>query len=938
MRKTEWGIGGLVVLVAVMGWLRFERPSVVSRVYKIGWGDAPPFQVRGADGQPSGLAVDLVRTAAQRRGIRLQWVHSVDGPDSALRGKKVDLWPLITVTPERLRYFHITQPYLEAEYCLLVRAESSHVRVQDLATATIGFFTVAIDAWQLEHHLPHARSLPQPERWQVMEDLCRERSDAAFMDAFTGISTLLDKRGACAQQTLRWIAAPEIRSRMGIGSTSASSGAADALREEIGGIAAEGKLAPVLGQWGYMAHQLESIEELLNARRHEQRLAAATVLFAFLFVVAFSQSVRILRERNRTHHAEQALRETEQRLRLMANNIKEMVLAYDMDRHLIFANRAVETLTGYRTAELEKGGFVNWIHPDDQARMLAHWEMLFQGSAFVDEEYRLTTRDGRTKWASATWGPIRDEAGRQIGVQGSERDITGRKLADVALRESERRFRGLLEHVQLAAAIFDIKGQYVFVNDYALAVTGWTRDELIGHHATELLPPDQHDQVRKFAETLLQTGEPSHWFSETPILTKNGKRRWLQVNNVVLRDSEGRVAAVASLGADVTEHRALQEQYLQSQKLESLGTLAGGVAHDFNNLLTVINGYSDIVFQTLDEHDAARPEIDEIRKAGARAAELTQQLLAFSRRQIAQPRALDLNHMIEESGGMFRTLLGEDIELVLNLGRPLGQVLADPGQMHRVIMNLLANARDAMPGGGKLVIETMNVAISTGYLAEHPELTPGPCVLFVVSDTGEGIDEQTRVHLFEPFFTTKGPGKGTGLGLPTVYGIVKQSGGWIRVHSEVGKGTAFEIYLPCIDIEPDATEERPPTEAKGCNNETVLVVEDQEAVRRLATSVLESVGYRVLSAADGNEALALEAGHKGLIDLVLTDVVLPGMTGKQLAERLKVLRPESRVLFTSGYPQDVIADRGVVDRDVAYIAKPYSPKDLAAKVREVLSG
>jgi len=938
MRKIKWAIGGAVILVSFLGWLRFERLSVAPRVYTIGWSESPPYQVLGADGQPTGLAVDLVRTAAQRRGIRLHWVYWANSPDSALRGATVDLWPLITITPERLQHFHISEPYLEVEYCLLVRGESSHVKMQDLATATIGFANGVIDAWQLEHHLPHARSLPHPYRWQVMEDLCQQRSDAAFMDAFTAISTLTEKRGACGEQALRWIAAPEIRSRMGIGSTLASRGAADALRDEIGGIAAEGKLAPILGQWGYMSQQLESIEELLNARRHEQRLAAAAVLFALLFAVAGWQSVRILRERNRTRHTAQTLRETEQRLRLMANNIKEMVLAYDMDRHLVFANPAVETLTGYRTAELEKDGFVNWIHPDDQARMLAHWENLFQGSAFVDEEYRLITRDGRTKWASATWGPIRDEAGRQIGVQGSERDITDRKLADVALRESERRFRGLLEHVQLAAAIFDVKGNCAFVNNYALAITGWTRDELMGRHVTELLPPDQLEQVREFAGTLLQTGEPSHWFSETPILTRDGKRRTLQVNNVVLRDSAGKATAVASLAADVTEHRALQEQYLQSQKLESLGTLAGGVAHDFNNLLTVINGYSDIVLRTLGEDDTLRSQIDEIRNAGARAAELTQQLLAFSRRQITQPRALDLDRLIEESNGMFRTLLGEDIELVVNLGSPLGRVLADPGQMHRVFMNLLANARDAMPDGGKLVVETRYVTISGGDLAEHPELTPAPCVLLLVSDTGVGFDEQTRAHLFEPFFTTKGPGKGTGLGLPTVYGIVQQSGGWIRVHSEVGKGTTFEIYLPCIDIEPDAAEEGPPTRADGCNNETVLVVEDQEAVRRLATSVLKSLGYWVLSAADANEALALQAAHEGPINLVLTDVVLPGMTGKQLAEHFKVLRPQTRVLFTSGYPQDVIAYRGVLDRDVAYIAKPYSPKDLAVKVREVLDG
>jgi PAS domain S-box-containing protein len=938
MSKSKWWVGGTVVLVVFLGWLEFRKPTLTQRTYKIGWSKSPPFQVSGENGEPSGLAVDLVRSAAERRGIRLQWVYWADGSESALGGKVVDLWPIITITPERRQHFHISEPYLESEFCLLVRADSSYVKLQDLSKATIGFANSHIDLWHLRRHLPDTRSLPRMDRWQVMDDVCEKRSDAAFMDEFTGISTLLEMRGTCREQALRWIAAPEIRSQFGIGAPFELRAVADALREEIGAMAGEGKLAPILGQGGYVSQQVESIEALLDARRHAQRLAALAAMLALLFIVSCWQTVRVLRERSRTLQAEQALRDTEQRLRLMANNMKEMVLAYDMERRLIFANPAVETLTGYRADELDKGGFAGWIHPDDRARMMGHWEGLFQGKSFENEEYRLVTRDGRTRWASATWGPIRDESGRQIGVQGSERDITERKLADVALRESERRFRGLLEHVQLAAAIFDVKGNYVFVNDYALAITGWTRDELMGRHATEFLPADQHQQFHNFAATLLQTGEPSHWFSETQMRTKDGQWRWLQVNHVVLRDSEGRAAAVASLGADVTEHRALQAQYLQSQKLESLGTLAGGVAHDFNNLLTVINGYSDVVLETLREDDTAWEKIDEIRKAGARAAELTQQLLAFSRRQISQPRPLDLNRMIEESAGMFRTLLGEDIEVATNLGSPLGHVLADPGQMHRVFMNLLANARDAMPNGGRLTIETMNVAICAGNGAEHPEAAPGPYVLVMVSDTGVGIDEQTRAHLFEPFFTTKGPGKGTGLGLPTVYGIVKQSGGWISVHSEVSKGTAFKIYLPRIDAVAVAAAEKAPAAAKKVNNKTVLVVEDQAAVRGLATLILKSLGYQVLSAADGNEALALEARHEGPIDLALTDVVLPGMTGKQLADRLRVLRPGTRVLFTSGYPKDAIADRGVVDRDVAYIAKPYSPSELADKIREVLGG
>ena len=443
-------------------------------------------------------------------------------------------------------------------------------------------------------------------------------------------------------------------------------------------------------------------------------------------------------------------------------------------------------------------------------------------------------------------------------------------------------------------------------------------------------------RIHSLLGSLARTGKPEHWFSEITILTRDGKRRCLQVNSVALHDSNGKVVAIASLGADVTDHRALQERYLQSQKLESLGTLAGGVAHDFNNLLTVINGYSDMVFRSLREGDPARPKIDQIRKAGERAAELTQQLLAFSRRQIAQPRPVDLNRMVEESGAMFRSLLGDDIELATRLSRPLGQVMADPGQIHQVLMNLLANARDAMPDGGRVTIETRNVAVASGDLAEHAEAAPGACVLLLVSDTGVGIDEEVRLHLFEPFFTTKGVGKGTGLGLSTVYGIVKQSHGWISVCSDVGKGATFKIYLPRIDTAHAVLEEEPQAATARGNHETVLVVEDEKDVRGLAMAILESLGYRALSAADGPAALALAAIHEGPIDLVLTDVVLPGMNGKQLADRLKLLRPGMAVLFTSGYSQDVIAHRGVLDREVAYIPKPYSPKDLASKVREVL--
>jgi PAS domain S-box-containing protein len=777
---------------------------------------SPPFQLRGDDGKPGGLSVDLVREAARRRGINLQWVFWQDSSESALRKKAVDLWPLITITPERLKTFYISEPYLESEYSLLVRTDSPYRTVQDFSTAAIGLANPSIDVWQLRRRLPAARPLARPLLQSVMEDVCQKRTDAAFMDSYTAISALLEG-GACADRPLRWIAVPEVRSRLGVGATFENRAVADAIRDEIGSMAAEGKLAAIIGRWGYLAGQhLESMEATLTARRRENRLTAAAGLFALLFVVACWEAARITREKNRTKKAERFLREAEQKLRLMANNLKETVLAYDMNRKLIYGNASVETLTGYAVADLEKASVFDWCHPDDRSRMTGHRESLFQGSSLQDEEFRLIAKDGRVKWVAATWGPILDDAGRQIGVQGSNRDITERKLAEEALRES-------------------------------------------------------------------------------------------------------------------------QERYRQAQKLESVGRLAGGVAHDFNNLLTVINGYSDMILRELNERDPLRADVGQIRIAGARAADLTRQLLVFSRKQVIQPRPLDLNKVVAESEQMLRRLVGEDIELKTILSPSSGQVMADLGQIHQVLMNLVANARDAMPDGGSLVLETADVEIDSSYVKDHPEATSGPFVLLAVTDSGTGMDQETSKHIFEPFFTTKGPAQGSGLGLATVYGIVKQSQGWIGFYSEPAKGTAFRIYLPRIDASRETRADAEHSHANLGSSETVLLVEDQDEVRGLATKVLKAHGYHVLEAANGTNALALAERHPGPIHLLLTDVVLPGMNGRELAERLKKLLPDVKVLYTSGYTYNVIAHRGVLNPGVAYIAKPYTPDDLAAKVREVLA-
>jgi two-component system, cell cycle sensor histidine kinase and response regulator CckA len=380
----------------------------------------------------------------------------------------------------------------------------------------------------------------------------------------------------------------------------------------------------------------------------------------------------------------------------------------------------------------------------------------------------------------------------------------------------------------------------------------------------------------------------------------------------------------------------LGEQLRQAQKMEAIGQLAGGIAHDFNNLLTAIGGYSEMSIRQLQAEDPLRHNLEEIKKAGDRAAALTRQLLAFSRKQVLQPKVLDLNSIVSEMEKMLRRLIGEDLELGTALDPELGSIKADPGQIEQVIMNLAVNARDAMPAGGKLTIETENVTLNEGYAEQHLAVAPGAYVMLAVTDTGTGMDEKTKTRIFEPFFTTKEVGKGTGLGLSTVYGIVKQSGGNISLHSEVGRGTTFKIYLPLIDEGAPEYKRSPEPEESLKGSETILLAEDEEIVRNLLRDVLKRYGYQVLEATNGGAAFLICERYEGAIHLLLTDVIMPEMSGRDLENRLRQLRPEMKVLYMSGYMDDSIVQHGIIDSAIPFLQKPFTTEALARKVRAVL--
>jgi PAS domain S-box-containing protein len=474
-------------------------------------------------------------------------------------------------------------------------------------------------------------------------------------------------------------------------------------------------------------------------------------------------------------------------------------------------------------------------------------------------------------------------------------------------------------------------GCITFLNSAAERLLGWWREKALGRPAGQVMRWSSGGQAG--VETLAQLAGNAHWSGERLIQGASGEPRRVELSVSAMRSPAGEAAGIVACIRDVTALRSVEEQYRQSQKLESVGRLAAGVAHDFNNLLTIIIGYCEFLLKPLKTSDSSRNYVLEIRKAGERAASLTKQLLALSRKQVIEPRVLDLNATIRESAPMLRRLIGEDIALETHLESSLGQVMADPDQLHQVIMNLAINARDAMPDGGRIDIATANLEVGPeDGAASHPDAAPGLYVAMTVTDTGHGMDETIRKKIFEPFFTTKEVGKGTGLGLSTVHGIVRQNGGWIDVWSEVGAGTRFRMLLPRVDAA--ALPERNAIVAPGKGGrETILLVEDQEAVRNFTVAALRRNGYRVLEAFDGDRAIDVAERFSGEIHLLLTDVVMPGMNGKDLSERLKKLRPNLKVLFVSGYTADVIAHRGVLDRSVSLLYKPFGPDELAAKVR-----
>jgi PAS domain S-box-containing protein len=653
-------------------------------------------------------------------------------------------------------------------------------------------------------------------------------------------------------------------------------------------------------------------------------------------------AIETMRDITERKQAQDELFNSRQMLRSVFDNIPQRVFWKDRSSVFVGCNKSLALDAGYKDPS-ELVGKTDYEHASaataDRYRADDR-EVMESGRSKLNYEEPQIRPDGSQAWLITSKVPMYDQDGQVIGVLGTYSDITERKLAEDALRESEERFSRFFRSTPVGTSITRLSdGQFMDANDAFLGLSGYTREETVGHSALELGLWANTEDRSKMLKTLEEQGRLQDF--ETLFRRKSGEIMDVLISAEVMEMAGQQY--MLGLTHDITERKRgeeerkkLEEQLFQAQKIESVGRLAGGVAHDFNNMLGVIIGRAEMALGQDVSPDKLQHHLEEILKAGLRSAALTRQLLAFARKQTAVAKILHLNDTISGMLKMLRRLIGEDIDLLWVPGLDLWNVKIDPSQVDQILANLVVNARDAISGVGAVTMRTENVVIDDSKRAETLEFIPGEYVLLTVSDTGTGMSREVCEMIFEPFFTTKEMGKGTGLGLSTVYGIVKQNDGFICVASEPGKGTTFKIYLPRFEVETEQVPSEEITVKRLTGTETILLVEDDEAILDLGKTILENLGYTVLAAQAPADSIRIAEEHPGDIHLLITDVVMPEMNGRELAEQLSTIRPNLECLYMSGYTADVMAHRGILDKGLNFIQKPFGSDDLAVRVRQVL--
>jgi two-component system cell cycle sensor histidine kinase/response regulator CckA len=910
---------GITILAAagVLVWQVVTPGRLEDRVYRIGWDPDPPFQAARPDGSATGLAVELVREAASRRGIRLEWVRQGGGADGALRDRKVDLWPLLTLVPERTHHIHITEPYLETEHCFLVRAESGFSDTRDLAAALISFHDLRINRIHLNLALPGARLLPNGGTDAAIESVCRGRADAAFVDEYTAISAMLGGL-TCAAQELLLIATPEIQARMGVGATFAASPAADAIRDEIGKIAGEGKLPTPLLHWSYFSRRhLESLQALREANRRQRLLTAlAGVLLSALLIVGWLTH-RTLSERRRARSAEQELDATQQSYRLLTEQAAEGVFLVDRNGRFLLVNICLCEMLGYTREEMLQLTVLDTCLTEER-EVASSWLERTAFGATVRFERHMRRKNGTAIPIEASVVRLWDG-----NSQGIIRDITERKRAEAALRESEERFRNVADSAPVMIWVAGTDKVLNFFNKTWLDFVGRTMEQELDNGWTEGVHPDDLDHCFASYSSAFENRETFH--VEARLRRADGEYRWVLCTGVPRFASDGVFEGYIGSDIDITDLKRAQQETLARHKLESMGLLAGGIAHDFNNLLGSILTTTELILSELPAGSPGFEGVQAIHSVADRGAGIVRQMMSYAGQENPAFERVELGQLVNEMIQLLKVSISKRAILRADIPETLPAVWANAAQIRQVVMNLVINASEAL-GGKEGVISVTLRRVSSGPDRDHIRLE--------VSDTGCGMTEETRNKMFDPFFTTKFPGRG--LGLAAVQGIVRSHRAVLDVATAPGKGCSIQIQVPCASEPEQASHQASQSIGDGATlNGTILVVEDEDTLRYAVSRMLRKRNLNVIEARDGKSALEVFRINASAIDVALLDMTLPGMPGQEVLGEFRRIRPDLKVIIASAYGKDQALSVLGELQPWLYIRKPYQFSELMELLRRV---
>jgi PAS domain S-box-containing protein len=939
-------LGGTALVLGLLA-LVPERPLWAddSRVYRIGYGNDVPFHFQAGDGRPAGLAVEMVREAAERRSIRLEWVQA-----PSFAPKTMDFWVLMSHRADRTNGPQITSPYLQTHSCLVVPAASSFREVRDLRGRRISFLNYAIHRTRLRELLPDLQPVPATSSHAALGEVVAGRAEAAYLDEYAALPALL--KGGFST-SLRMIPSRLPAATMGLASTREAQPIADQIRAELGRMADQGQMARIAETWSFFPNlTTDMLQGVASTQRRQRWLAGGVLTLGLMLVGAASLAQSSRRQTRRLQATQQQLIASQERWRAVVESEPECVLLMSPDGVIVEMNRAGLEMLQTSLSQVQGRNATEVVAEADRARFA---ELL---TAVARGEQRRLIYDilgfhGRRLTMETVCVPLRDPADttRIEYLVGVTRDITERMRAQETLARNEAELSAIHEHTPVMQCVLDGNLRIVRANAAMARFTGRSTRDLAGLAAGDILaclrglddprgcgfgPACAECPTRKTVMEVMRTGEPVKRLEVRPRMVRGeGGSEVVALLSCSRLDLSERACVLLSF-EDVTTHRRLEEQLRQAQKMEAVGQLAGGVAHDFNNILAAILMNLALLRNNPILDEPSRKGLRDLEADANRAAILTKRLLMFSRGSVLEMKVLDLSDAVDGLLNMLGRLLGEDMVLNFQRSDRVLPVEADAALLEQVLMNLVVNARDAMPRGGRITLSTALITVDADHVATHPQGRVGSYACVTVADTGCGMDEATVKRIFEPFFTTKDPGKGTGLGLAMVYGIVGQHRGWVEVASRPGAGTTFRLLLPLtgrLPSRPVAPEM--PNPSRG--DETILFVEDEQSVRTATAKGLRYLGYRVHEAANADEAIEVWDRNSHEIDLVLSDMVMPGtLSGLELVRLLQQRRPGLDCIICSGYSTELSEDGTPADGSFGHLPKPFTLEVLSGRIRQRL--